>query len=170
MRQNKFQSVIVTPKDGSIATPKKKKLQDHCKPAQEIWFYSERNFNRICILQNVLSQLPPKTSVAVFLSTAEWKSTLCNFYCRTPVIPFDHSVSVDHTVSTTYRSEKKQWGILSAASEVLRAHAEVLATSFYWGALIAPSPTSHKHVGLRPCAAHAFIAWVKTSRLGPYSE
>lgn len=83
---------------------------------------------------------------------------------------FDHSVSVDHRVSRIYRSEKTQWGILSAASEALQAHVEVFETSFYWGALIAPSPTSHKHVGLRPRAAHAFIVWVKTSRLGPYSE
>lgn len=35
---------------------------------------------------------------------------------------------------------------------------------------MAPSPTNHKHAGLRPRAAHAFIVWMKTSRLGPYSE
>lgn len=44
---------------------------------------------------------------------------------------FDHQVSVDHSVSTIYMSEKTQRGLLSVASEALQAQAEVLETSCY---------------------------------------
>lgn len=54
------------------------------------------------------AQLPLKNSIAIFPSTAELKSTLCNFYCRNSVMLFDHSVSVGHTVFTIYRSEETQ--------------------------------------------------------------
>lgn len=123
------------------------------------------------------AQLPLKNSIAVFLSTPELKSTLCNFCCRNPVMLFDHPVSVGHTDSTDQRRHK--WRILSAASEVLQAQAEVLEISFYfilhWFyfiALIAASPGWHKHIhaALRTCAILAFIVWVKTSRSGPYTE
>lgn len=51
------------------------------------------------------------SEIAIFPSTAQLQSTWCDFYCRNAGMLFDHQVSVDHSVSTIYMSEKTQRGI-----------------------------------------------------------
>lgn len=119
VKQSKFWSTTGTPKDWLITTPRKRQCSSIAN-LLNVFGFTQRNFIGTCIFTKHPLICPQKCHCN--FPEYNWNEKLVNvffFSCRNPVMVLDYSVSVDHTVSTIYTSEKTQWEVLSTTSEVM---------------------------------------------------